>query len=81
MLLNIVLGIIIFFIACVGLGIAIALIICIPSCIFALPYVWWLCDQQSAGRYKNVVSKSVFRNNRNAYRFYKSLITKIPPAF
>lgn len=62
-------------------AIAIVLIICIPQIIFSFPYYMWVGNENVKGRYMELKHESVFRATRNAFRLYKSWITKEPPVF
>ena len=63
------------------LAVAIVLVISIPLFIFSFPYCIWVGTQNNKGKYLELKDESLFRGTRNAYRLYKSWITKKPPVF
>lgn len=78
-MLTVLFYILLFVLACVGLGVVIGLVLLIPQFLFAIPYIWWMDDQQKAGRYKNINTDSLFKNTANAARTYKAWLKRTPP--
>lgn len=63
------------------LAVAIVVVVSVPQLIFSFPYYMWVGTQNGKGKYLELKEESVFRGTRNAYRLYKSWITKKPPVF
>ena len=59
----------------VAAGIAISVLIGVSYVLFCTPYLWWFSDHCPPDKRP----RSLIRDYRNAFRYYRSLITRKPP--
>ncbi|WP_411676864.1 hypothetical protein [Caproicibacter sp.] len=62
------------FALCVGAVVAVALsvLIFIPLTVYNIPYILWLGNEQTMGRYKEKNVKKIFKTTKDATRVYSA---------
>lgn len=73
------------FALCIGalLGLALSIVIFVPLTIYSIPYILWVGNQNTRGKYKELCQKDegVFKCAKRATKLYKAWITHKEPTF